>query len=74
MHCKVKSFQYCPYKNFANKMMEDLIRYIWESITSKKYLQKRVLWLKILKNSHKDYELDNLIAKPRVKENILIWN
>ena len=44
-------------------MMEDLIREIWESITSKEYWQNWVLWLKDTMNSQEEYELDNLIAK-----------
>ena len=67
MHGKVKTFQYCSHRNFANEKLKDLIRELWESITSKKYLQKLSLMIKDTMNKHEDYELDNLIAKQKVK-------
>ena len=67
MHDKVKSFKYCPYRNFANEKMEDLIRELRESITSKEYWQKLSPMIKDTMNNHEDYELDNLIVKLRVK-------
>ena len=63
MHEKVKSFQYCPHRNFANEKMEDLIKELWESITSKVYWQKLSLMIEDIFNKYEDYELENLIAK-----------
>ena len=71
MHDKVKSFQSDSHRNFANEKMEDLIRELWEGITSKEYWKILSLMIKDAMNNHEDYELDNLIAKPRVKENTL---
>ena len=67
MHDKVKSFQSDSHRNFANGKMEDLIRELRESITSKEYWKILSLMIKDTMNNHEDYELDNLIAKPRVK-------
>ena len=73
MQDKVKSFQYFPHINFANEKMEDLIRELWESITSKEYWQKLSLMIKDTMNNHEDYELNSQTAKSIVKGNILIW-